>query len=241
MGLQVVKGFFDIELFLEAYRNHGVDTKAALVHFRITTRGHGMAENCHPFTTFHGAIVHNGTIGNLGKDPKGPSDTALFAKMIDRLDADQLRSLRPMIEEYLDWSKVAFLSHDGDVVIFNFKQWELYEGAFYSNDGYAADSLYHWVPTTKTLAFGNDDPVEAGLDGWDDEEKPRCQWLNGKFYVYDERLDSYVRDDDLEEAILEDWENLTNCDTRFDVFDDNDADLLAITADYLNMRCSEKA
>ena len=85
-GVAIHKGYTAFKTFMTAYREYEVDAHVALVHFRITTRGENSARNHHPFPVAAGALVHNGTIGWLGKAGKGPSDTALFGDLTGRED-----------------------------------------------------------------------------------------------------------------------------------------------------------
>ena len=118
------KGYTTFEAFYAAYLEHEVEAHAALIHFRITTRGADGPENHHPFPLDIGALVHNGTIDWLGKCGKGPSDTQLFARMLHDQSTEQLARLRPMIEASTGWSRFAVLTHDGEFLLFNTPEWE---------------------------------------------------------------------------------------------------------------------
>ena len=80
--VEIHKGYTTVEAFLAAYRAHCVDHYSALVHFRITTRGDNGIGNHHPFPLSVGALIHNGTIGWLGRAKTGHSDTRLFADLL---------------------------------------------------------------------------------------------------------------------------------------------------------------
>lgn len=138
------KGFMTIEAFLAAYSAEVHVSDPALLHFRITTRGASDADNCHPFKLKHGALIHNGTIHKLGSPAgTGRSDTnELAADVIHTLTRPQLEALRPMIEEFIGWSKLALLFDDGEWLIFNEKKGVNFNGAWYSNDGFKEYSTY---------------------------------------------------------------------------------------------------
>ena len=135
-GVVIHKGYTSFSAFLTAYRAYRVDEHAALVHFRITTRGEHGARNHHPFAVAAGALVHNGTIGWLGQAGKGPSDTALFADLLQDMTVAQWHRLRPLIEHGTGWSRFALLTHEGEAVLFNAADWDEADGALYSNDTY---------------------------------------------------------------------------------------------------------
>lgn len=152
-GVAIHKGYTRIEAFLTAYRECRVDDHAALVHFRITTRGENSPCNHHPFPVAAGALVHNGTIGWLGKPGKGPSDTALFAELLQDMTVAQWRRLRPLIEHSTGWSRFALLTREGEALLFNKVEWIEADGALFSNDSYlpelgvsAGASLYGQDP-----------------------------------------------------------------------------------------------
>ena len=135
-GVAIYKGYTTFKAFWTAYREYQVDTYPALVHFRITTRGENSACNHHPFPVVAGALVHNGTIAWLGKPGKGPSDTALFADLLQDMTVAQWHRLRPLIEHSTGWSRFALLTHEGEALLFNTEEWEEADGALYSNNTY---------------------------------------------------------------------------------------------------------
>ena len=184
-GVVIHKGYTTLQGFLTAYREHQVDEHLALVHFRITTRGENSARNHHPFPVAAGALVHNGTIGWLGKAGKGPSDTALFADLLRDMTVDQWHRLRPLIEHSTGWSRFALLTHEGQAVLFNAAEWEEADGALYSNDTYlpepglvAGASLY------------GQDPFR-----WESDLTLTRLLPDGTVY----------RDEDLERDVLQEW------------------------------------
>ena len=185
------KGFEDIESFLVAYRSEVHVSDPALIHFRITTRGASDAENCHPFRLKHGALIHNGTIHKLGSPAgQGRSDTnELAADVIHTLTRTQLEALRPMVEEFIGWSKLALLFDDGEWLIFNEQKGVNFNGAWYSNDGFKQQSTYAGTALTAGKRWGYSsyyspehyttyDDEEAPVDGTDERA-----WLPDDVYI----------------------------------------------------------
>ena len=187
--VEIHKGFATVEAFLVAYRHHRVDEHAALVHFRITTRGSSDPGNHHPFALDAGALVHNGTIGWLGKAGKGKSDTRLFAELLNDLTLDQLTRLRPLVEHGTGWSRFAVLGHGGQFLVFNRAEWEQADGALYSNDSYLPEPI---------SAFG------SSFHGRD--RYPAPFWWDSDLTLYREAPDGTVyRDEALERDIQQEW------------------------------------
>lgn len=185
-GVAIHKGYTTIDGFLDAYRQHRVDDHAALVHFRIATRGDIGAGNHHPFPLSVGALIHNGTINWLGQPGEGRSDTALFAELLGDMTEDQLGRLRPMIEHSTGWSRFAVLTHAGRFLLFNAQVWEEADGALYSNDSYRTDELL----------TQHDGDVPPGTTFWWDSDLTLYRLApDGTVY----------RDEGMEEAILQEW------------------------------------
>jgi hypothetical protein len=217
-GVVISKGFFDIDSFLAAYHAVGVNDHNALVHFRITTRGTGDADNCHPFPLLNGALIHNGTIRNLGEVGKGPSDTSLFSRMIHDLTLEQLERLRPVFESYLDYNRVACLSHDGEFLVFNRDEWTEEDGVLFSNDGFKRGGGYGFF---RGSSLWND------VDAFEKEVSQNDPWYwdTNKYELYVLEGDIYVRDEHLEDAVFEEWTAMgatwmPDCDNDWDEFDD---------------------
>lgn len=184
-GVAIHKGYTSFSAFWTAYRELRVDEHVALVHFRITTRGENSARNHHPFPVAAGALVHNGTIGWLGQAGKGPSDTALFAGLLQDMSAAQWRRLRPLIEHSTGWSRFALLTHDGEAVLFNATEWEEADGALYSNDSFRPEP---------GIAAG------ASLYGQDP-----FRWESDLTLTRMKPDGTVYRDEDLERDVLQEW------------------------------------
>lgn len=189
-GVAIHKGYTTIEDFLVAYRQRRVDSHAALVHFRIATRGDSGANNHHPFPLSVGALIHNGTISWLGQPGEGRSDTALFAELLDDMTEEQLVRLRPMIEHSTGWSRFAVLTHTGRFLLFNTQVWEEADGALYSNDSYSADAE---LPCGTAQRDADVPPVTTF-------------WWESDLTLYRLAPDGTIyRDEELEQDILQEW------------------------------------
>ena len=213
-GLVTVKGFFDIEAFLVAYRQYAVDANDALVHFRITTRGDGAADNCHPFALSCGALIHNGTIGGLGERGVGKSDTRVLAEQLFHEDFATLKRLAPIIEAYIDDTRVAFMSHNGETLVLNSDQWVEDDGVLYSNHGYKpyTRSLY---PSLRRTALDDDDVYTSAytelvvpdevylLNTVHETTDEGFAWLDNELWV--EAHGDWWRDNEAEELVLDAW------------------------------------
>ena len=184
-GVVIHKGYTTFQAFWTAYREYRVDDYPALVHFRITTRGENSARNHHPFPVAAGALVHNGTIGWLGKAGTGPSDTALFADLLQDMTVAQWHRLRPLIEHSTGWSRFALLTHEGETLLFNPEEWEEAGGALYSNNTYLPEP---GVPAGASL-YGQD-PFR-----WESDLTLTRLRADGTAY----------RDRDLERDVLQEW------------------------------------
>lgn len=183
--VEIHKGYTTVEAFLAAYCHHRVDAHAALVHFRITTRGDNGIGNHHPFPLSVGALIHNGTIGWLGRAKTGHSDTRLFADLLFDMTVDQLVRLRPMVEHSTGWSRFAVLTHSGEFLLFNRPEWIEDEGALYSNDTYLPEP---GVPAGAAL---------YGQDPFRWESDLTLTRLSPEGTVY--------RDEALEQDVLQEW------------------------------------
>ena len=188
------KGYTTFEAFYAAYLEHEVEAHAALIHFRITTRGNNEPENNHPFPLDIGALVHNGTIDWLGKCGKGPSDTQLFARMLHDQSTEQLARLRPMIEASTGWSRFAVLTHDGEFLLFNTPEWEQVDEVYYSNDTYQPNDLYPRFPATRA--------AHARQSTW---ELYGFHW-NSDLTLFRQAHDGVIHHDhNLENEVLDAW------------------------------------
>jgi hypothetical protein len=102
--LDIQKGFFRFDDFLDAYNESIKDENAALIHFRLATHGTMDEANCHPFRINDDyAMIHNGIIPRFGNRIK--SDTREYTDLI----------LTPLFSK-MDMKKVKFLTKKGQKV-----------------------------------------------------------------------------------------------------------------------------
>jgi predicted glutamine amidotransferase len=95
-----------------------------LLHFRIATHGKINETNCHPFLVNKSlTFIHNGMIYGKGlEQSKEFSDTYLFNQTIlKRLPQTFLKNeaILKLLEEYIGFSKIIFLTGGNDWVILN--------------------------------------------------------------------------------------------------------------------------
>lgn len=121
-----------IDEYTRAHAQYGA-TSCFLVHMRIATHGKVKLETAHPFKVPHRSdsgetwMIHNGIISDMTHlTDDDTSDTMALANHLLRsfddgwLDNDELTSL---IGDYIDWSKLVFLTntpdHDFEMYIIN--------------------------------------------------------------------------------------------------------------------------
>lgn len=131
-----------------------------LLHFRIATSGELSTYNQHPFKVNSKMVMgHNGIISSARKDPAGKrNDTRMFLDdTIKKLPEDwmEYEAILDMIEDYIGYSKLAFLNEDGSYLILNQEKGHWSEGSWYSNNSYKKSKK--WVPPSskKTVLLEN--------------------------------------------------------------------------------------
>ena len=133
----VRKGFFDVEKFIEAYREDEKkfgQTSPALLHFRIATGSKVNEDNCHPFVFKHGALIHNGWFFPSTQEK---SDTRLLTERIgDWLTRDRAIKHREELSKYFGHNKVVLLYRDKTAVILNEDAGTWHNGVWFSNGGF---------------------------------------------------------------------------------------------------------
>ena len=170
--LHTRRGFLTMESFREAYTPH--ETKAALLHFRIRTHGDYSEENCHPFeVTPNMVFAHNGTIHTMPVD-KIKSDTAQFNELVvknmvrvygKRLFFDPL--FIPILESYVGWSRIVFLTNKGEVSIISEKDGKWVDKCWFSNNSWQERVHQPYVfPEGIYDTNGNNWPHNAGKHDW---------------------------------------------------------------------------
>lgn len=142
---QIMK-FLDKAEFMEKYRSFAraySEQSPFIVHFRIKTHGEINIENAHPFRVDRNLVfAHNGIIQiTIPKKYAALSDTAYFNESI-------LKNLPKgwhdnpaqceLIGRYIGHSKLAFLTQDRRIIIFNKRLGEIRksDGVWFSNGGY---------------------------------------------------------------------------------------------------------
>jgi hypothetical protein len=147
-----VHKYMDFEPFLEKYRRcERISPESNfLLHFRIATSGELSTFNQHPFWVKKGSVMaHNGIIASARKDPDGRrNDTQMFLDdTIKELPEDWMEysAILDMIEDYIGYSKLAFLNEDGSYLILNEQKGSWNGGSWYSNDSWKKPK-YKWTP-----------------------------------------------------------------------------------------------
>jgi glutamine amidotransferase len=111
-----------------------------ILHMRIATHGTVDISNVHPFLVDeHTIMAHNGIIHGVGDDPL-LSDTRVFVRdVLPELPETWLDSLylTDMVEEWIGWSKLAFLTTNPNlkqqVYLLNEKSGTYADGMWFSN------------------------------------------------------------------------------------------------------------
>ena len=110
-----------------------------LIHFRIKTHGVVDVTNCHPFFINEDeCFIHNGIITGLPTS-KDESDTMMFNKhILQKLDKGWHKNdgMKKLIEDYIGYSKIAFLNVDNEFEIFNETKGDWIDDIWYSNSSY---------------------------------------------------------------------------------------------------------
>lgn len=136
------KGFFDVNKFIEAYREDERKfghTSPALLHFRIATGSKVNEENCHPFAFKHGALIHNGWFFPSTHEK---SDTRILTERVgDWLTKERAIAHKEELSKYFGHNKVVLLYRDKTAVIFNEKAGTWHNGVWFSNTGFRSGSV----------------------------------------------------------------------------------------------------
>lgn len=167
--IQIDKGFMDLGAYLDFVDSVKIQPEdIAVFHFRITTSGGTVPENCHPFPISNNvkdlkalsiktqqAFIHNGV---LGKGTKDLSDTQLFVKDNLYLLRDKLKNKRVQnkIAEDTKGSRTVTLDTRFNVTLLT-GDWETDKdtGLLFSNTSYLDDySYYYWGKYAKNLNYG---------------------------------------------------------------------------------------
>ena len=133
VNLNILKGFFNYEDFLQAFKQYNNEKYSCIVHFRWATHGAQNTENCHPFGTFENgalqyAMIHNGILPQpYGRFLNGKSDTRDFSEItlspiLVALGPDNFKN--PSFIELLsraigDGNKISIINRYGDIITAN--------------------------------------------------------------------------------------------------------------------------
>lgn len=160
-GLQIHRtlSYTKFKEFLDA--NDWFKDYNAVIHLRYTTVGETIKENCHPFRTNGGAIMHNGTIYSLKpKTDEIGSDSQELAKMLKGFETVEgismyyKPSFRYLFEKFLgSINRVVFMDKQGYISIFNEDLGIWDNGLWYSND-YFKKKRYVASSTTTVCGGG---------------------------------------------------------------------------------------
>jgi len=143
--IRMKKGFMHLMDFMDFWKTKEWNEVPAILHFRIATHGGINSKNTHPFWVFPKklAFVHNGIF--YFEDPKDKiSDTQIFNRhVLKQLPRNFLSNtgFRILLEDFVGVSsKLAFLSSDGEIDIFN------EDGGTWGDDGCWFSNM-HWQPS----------------------------------------------------------------------------------------------
>lgn len=140
--VHIRKGFMALDEFLKAMKDNEdfFKKKSLVLHFRIATHGSVSQALTHPFRISDDlAMAHNGIIGKVAipKD-RDISDSAAFVEQyLMKYPADfyKRREYTDLIEDFIGYSKLAFLDSSGEITILNESHgtWDT-EGRWHSNE-----------------------------------------------------------------------------------------------------------
>lgn len=173
--IRIYKELHNMDEFIRKYekyvRNPKIEDKFnILLHFRIKTHGDVNEENIHPFRLNNGYVfAHNGTIRKVMPDKyEGKeSDTVLFKKhILDKLEGNWIKnkSILLMMEEYINGSRLLFLSPKNDITILNEDLFTESDNLLFSNmlwKSYKNDSKSH------RDGYRNNYDLYRDYEGWD--------------------------------------------------------------------------
>lgn len=165
------KGYMKLKPFEIAFFNarEAYPDSRFLLHFRIASKGTVDADNCHPFFIHNGksAIIHNGTITDLGSYNSGKSDTAILAEMLGKLpemwykDKLYCKLLDTAISGY---NKFAILTKENKVFLLHKYGFEHEKGIYFSNKDYMPSNREPWNNGNKKsnhfMLVGSDPKVQ---------------------------------------------------------------------------------
>lgn len=193
--LKIKKGYFTFDSFYHEFQK--VETKQALIHFRIKTHGKVSEANCHPFyVTKDLGFIHNGIIAKHGSNAE-LSDTRDFnAKILKPLVKKfgttiiQNKEIQTMMKDYIGYSKLVFLDSEGNVTIVNEALGNWNEETWYSNTSWKP---YTPLPETKYSKYSRDDWADDDYIPSIYNKKEPTKYT--KYYIQKENGDKISEDD----------------------------------------------
>lgn len=170
--VQVRKGYFTVESFLNAYKgvlDQGhADLHAMLLHFRVATMGGRTMDNCHPFRIKNGALVHNGVLF-YGVDPSGKdrSDTRIWAEeLLPDFTYERVRDNIDVLSQIVSYNKIAMLFNGGNYAILNEDLGHWVDDVWYSNTSFRAP-LYYGRRRWSEVGSADDDEYPGPARNWE--------------------------------------------------------------------------
>lgn len=186
--LRIKKTMFKRDAWSLYHNIHRIAPESAkILHFRIGTHGTKDIHNCHPFSVNDDlCFAHNGIIKNVPDcDKKERNDTRVFNDMI-------LKNLPPdfykwshyhmLLEAFIDYSKLVFMTRNNELYIINEKKGEWHEGIWFSNSGYKECTYYvkKYENKNNRIGYYNGKSV---ADMSDAEFTAYCKWAYGDDYI----------------------------------------------------------
>lgn len=145
--LIIEKGLFPFTLFLSKFREaeQRAPESNFIIHFRISTSGGVITENCHPFyLNDNVAYAHNGILTTIPRTDfiGSENDTRAFGRLVLSKLFEQdpnfhsSGAVRFILQEYLGRNKIALLNSDNEFTIFGESMGEWVDNVWYSNASY---------------------------------------------------------------------------------------------------------
>lgn len=170
--VHIRKGFFRFDEFWSEFdviqrSNNG----PFLVHFRVATCGPVNEDNCHPWAIDdRQAFIHNGTINEFATNCSNISDTGNFVNILLKplLAGKDKIFIQPWFIWLLNhgvpsFNKFAMIDGDGQIAVYNTKNWTLFAGIYYSNHSFEPLSKKEKKKRGHEFRFGAGD-YEAAED-----------------------------------------------------------------------------
>jgi hypothetical protein len=174
--VEIHKGYFSFRQFWADYRKIQETGCPMIIHFRIATSGKVDGENCHPWRiNKKHALIHNGILAHkIDLEHEDVSDTGLFTEHFFKpiFAHGPALWLNPafkwLIEESIgNTNKIAILSADGEIRIFNEKQGEWDAGIWFSNKSYKEKRVKRtttWTPARTEYGLHAKLPPKVSLN-----------------------------------------------------------------------------